>query len=63
MLVQNLVKKFGMNWSLVSKYILSRNSKPIRDRFMNTLDTNINREKFSLEEDEKIIKLYLQYGT
>lgn len=62
-LVLELVDKFGKNWSLISKYIPSRTGKQIRDRYLNTLDSNINREKFSSDEDQKIIELYLQFGT
>ena len=35
-----------------------RTGKQIRDRFLNVLDNNLNREKFTFEEDQKIIKLY-----
>ena len=62
-LVLDLVEKFGKNWSLISRYIPSRTGKQIRDRYLNTLDSNINRERFSTDEDKKIIELYLQYGT
>jgi hypothetical protein len=62
-LVLDLVTKFGKNWSLISKYIPSRTGKQIRDRYLNTLDSNINRERFSPDEDKKILELYLQYGT
>ena len=62
-LVMDLVGEFGKNWSLISKYIPSRTGKQIRDRYLNTLDSNINKDKFSSEEDKKIIELYLQNGT
>ena len=39
-----------------------RTGKQIRDRFLNVLDNNLNREKFTFEEDQKIIKLYKSYG-
>ena len=61
--VMKLVDKYGRNWSLLSKYIPTRTGKQIRDRFLNSLDSNINRDKFSVEEDEMIIQMYLQYGT
>ena len=62
-LVIDLVTKYGKNWSVISKFIPSRTGKQIRDRYLNTLDININRDKFSNEEDEKLLQLYLQYGT
>lgn len=58
-----LIQKFGKNWSLISKYMPSRSGKQIRDRFLNTLDPTLNREKFSEEEDQKIIDLFNKYGT
>ncbi len=39
-----------------------RTGKQIRNRFLNVLDNNLNREKFTFEEDRKIIKLYKSYG-
>jgi len=62
-LVLEMVEQFGKNWSLISKYIPSRTGKQIRDRYLNALDSNINKDKFSEEEDKKIIELYLQYGS
>jgi hypothetical protein len=58
----NLLKTFGKNWSLISKYMPSRSGKQIRDRYLNTLDPCIKRDKFSKEEDMKIIEAYLKNG-
>jgi hypothetical protein len=59
----NLISKFGKNWSAISQYIPSRSGKQIRDRYFNVLDPSISREKFSDEEDNKIISLYLKMGS
>lgn len=59
----NLLKKFGKNWSLISKYMPSRSGKQIRDRFLNALDPNILKEKFTTEEDKKILDLYAKLGS
>ena len=40
-----------------------RNGKQIRDRFLNSLDGNLNKNQFSKEEDLKIISLYKIYGN
>jgi len=56
------IRTIGTNWSLISKYIPSRTGKQIRDRYLNALDPNVNRGKFTEEEDDKIIELYKQYG-
>lgn len=61
--VFDLIKKFGKNWSLLAKYMPSRSGKQIRDRFLNTLDPNINKDKFTPDEDKKLIQLYTKYGT
>ena len=58
-----LYKEHGKNWSEISKFMPHRTGKQIRDRFLNALDDNLNKEKFSKEEDEKIIKLYKSYGN
>jgi hypothetical protein len=60
--LMNLLKTFGKNWSLISKYMPSRSGKQIRDRFLNTLDPCINRDKFTKEEDMKIIQAFLKNG-
>ena len=57
-----LYQIYGKNWSEISRLMPYRTGKQIRDRFLNVLDDSLNREKFTLEEDEKIIKLYKCYG-
>jgi hypothetical protein len=61
--VLDLIRKFGKNWSLLAKYMPSRSGKQIRDRFLNTLDPNINTDKVTPEEDKKLIQLYTKFGT
>ena len=57
-----LIKKYGKNWSKISKEFSKRNGKQIRDRYINVLSPNINRKKFNYEEDMQIIQLYKQFG-
>ena len=61
--ILSLVDLYGKNWSLIAKKVPTRNGKQIRDRFLNYLDPEINRNKFTVEEDEMIIKLYIEYGS
>ena len=61
--LMKLYKEHGKNWSEISKFMPHRTGKQIRDRFLNALDDNLNKEKFTQEEDEKIIKLYKSYGN
>jgi len=57
-----LVKIYGKAWSKISKILISRNGKQIRDRFINVLDPMIKKGKFSEEEDRQLIDLYYKYG-
>ena len=61
--LKNYIKRFGRNWSLISKYMPSRSGKQIRDRYLNTLDPTLLKDKFSSEEDKKIIDFYCKYGS
>lgn len=57
-----LVEIYGKTWSNLAKIMRSRNGKQIRDRFINVLDPNVKKGKFSSREDKKIKELYLKYG-
>ena len=57
------VKKFSTKWSRISKIMANRTGKQIRDRYLNYLDSNIKKDKFSIEEDKKIKELYIKYGS
>ena len=61
-LIVSLVEKYGKSWSKISKIIQTRNGKQIRDRYLNILDPNINKKKFSVEEDYLLIQLYEKFG-
>jgi hypothetical protein len=58
-----LYKYYGKNWSNISRSMPQRTGKQIRDRFLNALDDNLKKEKFSLEEDKKVLKWYKVYGN
>lgn len=58
-----LVQKNGCNWSLISSFIEGRTGKQVRERYLNKLDPKINRNRFTAEEDLKILKLYRQIGA
>jgi len=58
----DLVNKYGKAWSKISKILGTRNGKQIRDRFINVLDPEIRKGKFTDEEDRKLIALYNQNG-
>ena len=60
--IMDLVNKYGKSWSKISKILGTRNGKQIRDRFINVLDPEIRKGRFSEEEDRKLISLYKQHG-
>jgi len=57
-----LVNKHGKTWSKISKLLGSRNGKQIRDRYINVLDPEIKKGRFTDEEDRKVFSLYHEYG-
>ena len=61
-LILSLIKKYGKNWSKISHLIKTRNGKQIRDRYINILAPNINKTKFSEEEDNLLLRLYKKFG-
>jgi hypothetical protein len=60
--IMDLVRKYGKSWSKISKMLGTRNGKQIRDRFINVLDNEVKKGKFTDEEDRKLILLFKQYG-
>ena len=58
-----LYKYYGKNWSNISRSMPQRTGKQIRDRFLNALDDNLKKEKFSDDEDRKVLKWYKVYGN
>lgn len=58
-----LVNQHGKCWSKISKAMTTRNGKQIRDRFLNVLDTEIQKGKFTKSEDIKLLHLYSQLGA
>ena len=58
----DLVYKHGKSWSKISKIIGTRNGKQIRDRYINVLDPEIKKGKFTEDEDKKLILLFKQNG-
>ena len=61
--ILQLVQKHGKAWSKISREIKTRNGKQIRDRYLNVLDPNINKNKFTYTEDCRIINLYKKHGA
>lgn len=60
--ILDLVSLYGKAWSKISKILETRNGKQIRDRYINVLDPDIRKGKFTEEEDTTLIDLYHQHG-
>ena len=60
--IVQLVLKYGKAWSKISKLLGTRNGKQIRDRYINVLDPETRKGKFTDEEDSKLLELFKQYG-
>ncbi|CAD8170983.1 unnamed protein product [Paramecium pentaurelia] len=60
--VIELVQENGRNWKLIEGFMVGRTSKQIRERFLNNLDPEINRSKFTMQEDKIILEQYRIYG-
>ena len=58
------VNQLGIrNWIEVSKSLPGRIGKQCRERWHKTLDPNICRSRWTLEEDMKLVRLYCIYGN
>lgn len=60
--ILDLVNRHGKSWSKISKIIGTRNGKQIRDRYINVLDPEIKKGKFTDDEDRKLILLFQKNG-
>ena len=58
----SLYKIYGKKWNLIAKAMKNRTGKQVRDRFLNSLAPGVNKNRFTIEEDMKILKYYKIYG-
>ncbi|KAM3140094.1 hypothetical protein pb186bvf_007894 [Paramecium bursaria] len=61
-LVIELVEKYGKQWRVIQSSLPNRSSKTIRERYVNCLDSKINRGDFTKEEDDYIYKRFTEIG-
>jgi Myb-like DNA-binding domain len=59
----SLVDQFGLDWAAVSSKMPGRSGKQVRERYLNTLDPNINRKKWTKQEDEIILQMFYHRGS
>jgi len=58
-----LVEIYGLNWVVIANNFPGFKAEALEERYYNKLDPKLKRTKFSEEEDEKIINLYLKFGN
>lgn len=59
----DLVERHGKKWHLISKEVSFRTSIQVRERYLNHLDPQINKDPWTTEEDKKLWHLYLVHGS
>jgi len=59
----NLIKVHGFQWGVISKEMINRTGKQIRDRYLNSLNTELNRDNFTKKEDRLICILHFKFGN
>lgn len=62
-LILALVGKYGPDWVKVSNQVEGRTGKQCRERYYNHLQENIKKGDWTLEEDQKILRLQKRYGN
>lgn len=60
--LRKLYSIYGDKWSELAKNLNNRTGKQVRDRIKNVLDARLDKNCFTLEDDEKIYKLYQERG-
>ena len=62
-LLKRMVIEHGAKgWNYIASILPGRVGKQCRERWHNHLDPNIIKEKWTLEEDKKLMNLFLKYG-
>ncbi len=60
--IKSLYKKYGDQWTKISKIIQNRTGKQVRERIKNILSTNSYNEPFTQQNFELLYKLYKEMG-
>jgi hypothetical protein len=62
-LIIYFVQLYGQDCKRISLLMMNRNPRQVKDRYNYYLDPSINRNSWTLEEDNKLIELVSKYGT
>ena len=60
-LLKEALKIHGTKWSHVACMVPSRTATQCRERWVNVLDTNLNRGRWEPEEDQRLIDICRKY--
>lgn len=58
-----LVAQIGIKWTQIGKIIGDRTGKQVRERYLYTLNPDINKDEWTKEEDARLISLYDKIGN
>lgn len=59
----NIYNNNKIDWNKISYLMKNRTVKQCRERYYNYLNPNVNSSKWTIEEDELLLKLYKNYNT
>ena len=57
-----VIEHGAKGWNFIAAILPGRIGKQCRERWHNHLDPKITKNKWTIEEDKKLMNLYLQYG-
>lgn len=60
--LEKLAKRHRNNWDFISLHFPNKSPEAIKKRWENKLNPNIKRSKWTVEDDNLILKLYEKYG-
>lgn len=62
--LKKLIKEYGTSeWELISQMMPGRNVRQVKERWLNYLKPDVNKNPWTKEEEELLIKLHDKYGN
>lgn len=60
--LMDLVLQYGQKWEVIAKKMNNKNSRQVKDRYINYLAPNIKSGAWSSQEEAKLMSLFLEIG-